>query len=342
MKKSLCVVVPAFNEARVIEASLDQLLRIIPQHDIYVASDGSSDETGKISRRMGVNIMTLMRNQGKARALACLIEFYNLTEKYDYILFSDADSQIAPDFFTQVQKYLIDRPACIVGTVTSDKHGLISAYRTYEYSLTHRIFKRAQDVMGTIMVAPGCASLYRSDIIQHLNFSDRTLTEDFDLTLQIHNKKLGRVVYAPHARVITQDPPDIRNYWKQITRWYTGFWQNVYIHKVFLPNKRVNLEGMLMMADGMAWVFFLLVGLMHPMAFLNVLASMYIIVIALSLGLLTLEKQWWAMWYIPLFPLFQFVNVASYTIAFFRAVKGQNTSTAWHKVDRYDSMPALA
>src|SRR6266498_1563115 len=213
MKRSFCVVVPAFNEAQVIEASLDRLLGLLLQGDIYVVSDGSSDETGRIARRMGVNILTLARNQGKARALHSLIQFFELTKKYDYILFSDADSQMAPDFLTVAQKYLQDRPACIVGTVKSDKYGLISAYRTYEYSLTHQIFKRAQDILNVITVAPGCASLYRSDIIDQLEFSHRTLTEDFDLTIQIHQKKLGQIVYAPDAYVITQDPPTVRDYW---------------------------------------------------------------------------------------------------------------------------------
>jgi len=341
MKKQVCVIVPAFNEARVIESSLDRLLSILPQHDIYVVSDGSTDETGAIARRMGVNIMTLSRNFGKARALDYLIQFYGLTEKYEYILFSDADSQLAPDFLGQVQKYLTNRPACVVGTVKSDKHGFISAYRTYEYSLTHQIFKRAQNIMQVITVAPGCASLYRSDILDKLQFSHRTLTEDFDLTLQIHEKKLGRIVYAPNAYVITQDPPTLGDYWKQVTRWYTGFWQNAFIHKLYLPTRRVNFEAILLLGDGLAWMVFLALGLLHPVVLLSTLAITYMIIVCLALILLTYERKWWAMLYIPYFIIFQFINVISYTYSFFRVLLNKGNELSWQKVERYH-MPNVA
>jgi glycosyltransferase involved in cell wall biosynthesis len=74
--KQVCVIVPAFNEAGVIEASLERLLRIFPMQAIYVVSDGSTDQTGRITRRMGINIVTLGHNFEKARALLYLINFF--------------------------------------------------------------------------------------------------------------------------------------------------------------------------------------------------------------------------------------------------------------------------
>src|SRR5205823_656630 len=110
-----------------------------------------------------------------------------------------------------------------------------------EYGLSHRVYKQAQNKMRTITVAPGSSSLYRSDVLRELDFGNQTLTEDFDLTLQIYRRKLGRVVYAPRAKVITQDPPTLKDYWNQVMRWYTGFWQNVFMHRIYLPTSMVNL-----------------------------------------------------------------------------------------------------
>ncbi len=334
-KASVCIVVPAYNEAKVIASSLTALKRVINPEDIYIVSDGSSDGTGTIARRVLPNVVELGHNFGKARALDFLIRFFSLTKRYTYILFSDADSLLAPNFIQEINKYVKTNPACIVGTVTSDRHGLISAYRTYEYGITHKVFKRAQDIMKVITVAPGCASFYRSDILEKLDFSRHTLTEDMDLTLQIHEKKLGTIVYAPKAKVITQDPENLRDYWKQIMRWYTGFWQNFFLHKVYKPNRRVNFELYFLILDSLAWIASLVLAGLHPTIFAELLGLSCLMVIVFASIIIIMERAWWTFLYLPLFPLFQYVNVAAYSISFFRAIFNSGKTLSWHKVNRY-------
>jgi len=334
-REPICVVVPAYNEEQVIDPALRALVRVIDPAHVYVVSDGSTDKTAELALKHTKNVLDLPQNVGKARALKSLINEYQLTLNYEYVLFSDADSQLSFNFITEIKKFMAAQPACIVGTVTSDRHGLISAYRTYEYGLTHRVFKQAQSRMGTITVAPGCASLYRSDVLGLLDFTKHTLTEDFDLTLQIHEKKLGDIVYAPHARVLTQDPPTLHDYWKQITRWYTGFWQNIFLHKAYIPNKKVNMEIMLIVGDGLSWIAAISFAIINPLAFLSLVLMSAIITFILTIGILCLERQFWAMKYMLLFPLFQFINVTSYGYSFFRALGTQTKRLAWNKVLRY-------
>ena len=333
LPERICAIVPAYNEAAVLLTSLSSLAQTVAPEHIYVVSDGSKDKTADIARQITNNVLALKKNRGKAGALAILIEKYQLTERYDYLMFYDADSRLLPGFAQAVAAQLALRPACIVGTVTSDRHGIVSAYRTYEYGLTHRLFKRAQNEMGTITVAPGCASLYRSDVVKQLEFSTRTITEDFDLTIQIYNKKLGRLVYVPEARVLTQDPGTIADYWKQVTRWYTGYWQNIFLHKLYVPKGRINFEIILQVTDGAAWVGSVILALTHPETFLHLIGMVYLIVCGLSLFILSLERAFWAMLYMPFFPIFQVINLTSYILSFFRAL-GKRKIT-WQKVDRY-------
>ncbi|WP_367884311.1 glycosyltransferase family 2 protein [Thermococcus sp. JCM 11816] len=49
--------------------------------------------------------------------------------------------------------------------------------------------------------------------------------EDYATTKAI--KKLGRVVYAPKARVWTEMPKDIRKLWRQRKRWFLGDLRNL-------------------------------------------------------------------------------------------------------------------
>jgi cellulose synthase/poly-beta-1,6-N-acetylglucosamine synthase-like glycosyltransferase len=334
-QRTLCVIIPAYNEELVIASSLAALKKVVPVADIYVVSDGSKDSTAAVARKYTKHVLDLKKNLGKAKAIEALLKEYKLLERYEYVLFSDADSVLGAGFMEEITKFAKDKPACIVGKVSSHRHGMVSAFRTYEYGLSHRVFKQAQSAMQVVTVAPGCASLYRSDVLSQLEFSQRTLTEDFDLTLQIHLKKLGKIIYAPRAVVITQDPETIRDYWKQITRWYTGFWQNLALHKVYKPRKMIFAEIWLMLIDSMFWIFALFIGLLRPLLFLKILGLSYLTVLLLGVIVLTIEGAWWAFPYLPSFPLFQEINLVAYIYSFGRALRGRKHALAWNSVERY-------
>lgn len=337
-KADICVVIPAYNEERVIHQSLTSLKRIIRKKHIYVVSDGSTDQTAILAKRQNVNTMVLRKNWGKAKAINKLITTRNLTNRYKYVLFNDADSQLSKNFLKEVKQYVRHKPACIVATVVSDHYGLVSAFRTYEYGLTHKIFKKAQGVMSVITVAPGCASLYRGDILPKLDFSKHTLTEDFDLTIQIHQKRLGKIIYVPRAQVVTQDPPTLRDYWKQITRWYTGFWQNIFMHKLYKPTRLLNFELYILVLDSFAWMASFIFALIYPETFIHLVVITYLSLICLSLIIISLEKQFWAILYMPLFPILYFLNLCAYTYSFFRALIFGRRTLGWNKVARYSQI----
>lgn len=334
-KSGLCVVVPAYNEEKVIGSSLKALKKVVRSRNIFVVSDGSGDKTVSIATSQVKNVMALKKNVGKAQALNKLIKSRKLIKRYKFIMFSDADSRLSRNFLNTIKEEINRNPACIVGTVVSERHGFISAFRTYEYGLTHKIFKQAQNIMQVITVAPGCAAIYRADVLNQLNFTNHTLTEDFDLTIQIHKKKLGRITYVPQAKVITQDPPTLRDYCKQITRWYTGMWQNIFLHRLYIPNKRLNFEIYLLFLDGIAAVASMILALMHPLLFLSMFVIVFISTILLSSFIIILEKQYWALWYSPFFILLYLINLAVYFYSMFRAIISKNRVLSWQKVDRY-------
>lgn len=336
-KKTFCVVIPAFNEEQVITTSLRSLKKIVKREDIFVVSDGSKDSTVSLAKKEKVNVMALRINGGKAIAQDKIIQSRKLTKRYKYILFSDADSSLNKDFGREIRKMIKYNPALIVGTVTSDKKGLISAFRTYEYGLSHRIYKSAQNAISSITVAPGCASLYRNDVLEKLELKSPTLTEDFDLTIQIHQKKLGRIIYAPLAKVTTQDPLTLGDYWKQITRWNTGTWQNIFRYKLYKPNSKLNLELYFLLLDNLLWIATFIFAVFYPMLFLNMLFAMLITVSSLSLIIAIIERKFWIIPYIPCFPIFYFMNIGSYYYSIVRAIKGRNKVLQWNKVSRYSN-----
>jgi cellulose synthase/poly-beta-1,6-N-acetylglucosamine synthase-like glycosyltransferase len=342
-KLSIAIVVPAYNEAAVISESLKSLREVIGPDHIFVVSDGSTDQTAKLARALVPNVLALRRNRGKAGALKELIDKFQLTNRYRYVFFFDADTRIGPKFLREVRKIIkASSPALIVGTVKPGRHKAISAYRVYEYGLSHIIFKNAQNAMGTIAVAPGCASVYRSDVLDKLDFHGGSLTEDLDLTIQIHHKKLGHIIYCPRACVTTQDPATFGDYWKQITRWNTGFWQNFFGHRLYIPSSKINGEFMLLLGDLLFWLVLLILSATRPLELLYLyglalcLSSFLGAVISVSTG------QYWALPYTPLFGFFQSTNLVSTIYSFFRAVFSERHHLNWQKVERYELASPIA
>jgi cellulose synthase/poly-beta-1,6-N-acetylglucosamine synthase-like glycosyltransferase len=61
---------------------------------------------------------------------------------------------------------------------------------------------------------------------------------------------MGRIVYAPRAHTFTQDPPSISAYIKQITRWYSGFFQVIKKHRVGTKLRAIDMLIAFLAIDG--------------------------------------------------------------------------------------------
>jgi glycosyltransferase involved in cell wall biosynthesis len=87
------IVVPAYNEASVIEETLRGLRSYIPR--VVVVDDGSTDETSELARRAGAIVLRHPVNVGQGGALRTGIE-YALREGATSICTFDADGQHDP------------------------------------------------------------------------------------------------------------------------------------------------------------------------------------------------------------------------------------------------------
>jgi len=91
-----------------------------------------------------------------------------------------------------------------------------------------------------IPVMPGPTSIFRTRILRKLDFNAGSLAEDMDLTMQIHRLRLGRIAYFPKAKTFSQDPKDLGDYIKQISRWYRGNFQVIQRHRIGLRRQKID------------------------------------------------------------------------------------------------------
>lgn len=80
-------------------------------------------------------------------------------------------------------------------------------------------------------IVPGFASLYRSAVLPHIDIdAPGLIIEDFNMTFELHHRRLGKIGFVPGASAYTQDPDRLGDYVKQVSRWSLGFWQTVRRH----------------------------------------------------------------------------------------------------------------
>lgn len=254
-KRKLAVIVPAYNEAEVLERTLESLIEVIQSQDIYIVSDGSSDHTIWKARSFTPNVLEIKVNVGKAQAMNEAIRHFKLVDNYEYIMPMDADTKITKQFIEYalpvLDKDIEKKNICVVGKVTGRTHNKITLYRMWEYEIAQTIHKAAQAKENALIVCPGCATVYRSELFKSIEIPSGTMTEDMDLTFYIHRKRLGKIAYEPRALVITQDPHTIHDYIAQLQRWYIGFWQCLIKHNVPWEGQTLDLEVAALAVEGL-------------------------------------------------------------------------------------------
>jgi glycosyltransferase involved in cell wall biosynthesis len=86
-KGKVVAVVPAYNEEKFIEATINNISKIDIIDEIVVVDDGSTDQTSKLVHNMGINLISLKENRGKGYAIKVAISQIN----FDYLVLIDGD-----------------------------------------------------------------------------------------------------------------------------------------------------------------------------------------------------------------------------------------------------------
>jgi glycosyltransferase involved in cell wall biosynthesis len=89
------VVMPAFNESESIGATLARIGEALPDADVLVVNDASSDDTTRVARAAGARVVELPCNLGYGGAVQTGFK-YAVAHDYDAVIQMDADGQHDP------------------------------------------------------------------------------------------------------------------------------------------------------------------------------------------------------------------------------------------------------
>lgn len=237
------VLIAARNEEAVIAGTLASAAALVPASAIHVVSDGSTDRTDAIALEAGAQVLHRPVSGGKANAIAEGIRHFGLAEPHLIVLLLDADTRLADDYLaTGLPLFGDPRVAAVAGYATSARDGgrgfvarLLLAYRQRTYAAMQLLHKYGQAAarVDAVSIVPGFASMYRGTVIAQLDITAPGLAiEDFNMTFEVHARRLGRIAFVPGAaHAVTQDPDTLRAYARQMRRWNLGYWQTVSRHR---------------------------------------------------------------------------------------------------------------
>jgi len=245
---SVAVILPAYNEAKVINQTIVSLLASDhpERFEIIVIDDGSTDGTlekvrSTFSEEPRVQIYT-KENGGKASALNEGISHTSA----EVIVALDADTVFTRDTISQLVQHFSDpKVGAVAGNAkVGNRSNLLTRWQALEYITSQNLDRRAFEFLNCITVVPGAVGAWRRNlVIEAGGFSDITLAEDADLTLAI--RKLGYIIrYEESAVALTEAPDTVRAFLRQRYRWMYGTMQAAWHHRdIFLRPKYGFLGG---------------------------------------------------------------------------------------------------
>jgi cellulose synthase/poly-beta-1,6-N-acetylglucosamine synthase-like glycosyltransferase/peptidoglycan/xylan/chitin deacetylase (PgdA/CDA1 family) len=262
---TVSVLIPAFNEAKVIAGSVARILESgHADLEVIVIDDGSTDGTSEVVRdRFGSNphvkLLTLT-NGGKARAVNAGLE----ASHGEIVVALDADTHFEPDTIARLARWFGDKSiGAVAGNAkVGNRINLITRWQALEYITAQNLERRALAALDTITVVPGAVGAWRRSALVALGgFPADTLAEDQDLTIAL--QKAGyRAIFDADAVAWTEAPDTVAGLAKQRFRWSFGTLQCLWKHADVTLRPRYRALGLVALPQ--AWLFQILLGLVSP------------------------------------------------------------------------------
>jgi len=228
------VLVPAFNEAMVIERTITSILRSGYQRvEVLVIDDGSTDATTEVANKVAatdprVRVLT-KPNGGKADAANAGLK----VAAGEIVVAVDADTIIMPGAIERLVAHFSDpEVTAVCGNVeVGNVNSWLTRFQAIEYVTSQNFDRRAFAILNSVSVVPGALGAWRREAVLAVGgYSHETLTEDADLTLTVLRAG-GRIAYEPHAVGRTEAPETVSGLLKQRFRWTYGTYQCLFKHR---------------------------------------------------------------------------------------------------------------
>lgn len=243
---SVDIILPMYNEEKVIEKTINNLLDIAYGNlSVIVIDDGSTDQSLAVANACFGNDARVkilhQQNAGKSSALNRAMH----SSQSDIVICIDADTLIRPDAIDKLLPYFQDeKVAAVSGYIkVGNRVNLYTEMQYLEYITIQDYERIVFDSFNGILVVPGALGAFRRSALMTVGgFTSEALAEDCDITLRMLCKNYI-VRNAPDAIAFTEAPSTARMFFRQRVRWTVGLFQGLLKHgkrMIAHPNKALS------------------------------------------------------------------------------------------------------
>lgn len=357
------VIVPAYNEGRVLERAIASVLaQDYPEVELVVVDDGSTDDTldraaAWEGRHGPVTVRVVTKaNGGKADALNTGIA----ASRHPFILCMDADSALEPQTVRRAIQHFADPSvAAVAGNVkVENRNTFLSRLQALEYIEGLNMLRRAQGFVAAVNIVPGPVGLFRREALEEVGgYETDTFAEDADLTLKLMAAG-WRIEYEDEAVAWTEAPERWVDLTQQRYRWTRGILQTLRKRGgIFLrpfPDFPLWVSTLQLGFEALVWpvlnigahVFFALVGLLFGAGEIVLYWLVLLTLLDLVAALMTVAMEEESLALVPLAVVYRFIFVLFLDVvkAFATLEEVFGIEMGWGKLERLgaDTVPEAA
>jgi cellulose synthase/poly-beta-1,6-N-acetylglucosamine synthase-like glycosyltransferase len=258
IRPTLAVIVAAYNESRVLAATVAALAaQSDPPDLVLVADDGSDDATALVMPDLESESVRWLRlpRGGKARALNAALEAIDA----DIVVTVDADTLLDADALAAMRAAFAADPALVAATgvltpvcAQGVSGGIFGWFQRYEYVRNFLSRYAWAEKNSLLLVSGAFAGFRRTALVEVGGFDPDCLVEDYEILHRLHrfsaDRGLGwRVRVLGDARATTDAPAALMPFLRQRRRWFAGFLQTQLWNRDMIGNARYGALGTAML-----------------------------------------------------------------------------------------------
>ncbi|MFD1585987.1 glycosyltransferase [Halorientalis brevis] len=239
------VVIPAYNEAAVLPATIDACRNLeypAEKLEIVLCYEADSvDDTEAICKAAAADddrFVAVERDEpggGKAKATNYALQYAT----GEIIASIDADHRFKPDAIRRAVAWFQqdDDIWCVKGRCYGDnaEDSLLSLHATVERHIAEKGDLFAREVFGGFTIFGGGQAFFRATLFDELgDFDEDVLVEDIDMSSKIHEHG-KRLHVDPSIVTFEENPATLQSWWSQRKRWARGWMQVAFRYLTRLP-----------------------------------------------------------------------------------------------------------